>query len=83
MTSEKEYKAAIKNGKYFAGQQLENIRFFIIVKQKLREHVNAFTNIVWGKSMTNGSVDTRTCVHMNTSLNSLKIILVFKFKEYL
>lgn len=74
MTSEKDYKAAIKN---------ENIRFFIIVKQKLREHVNAFTNIVWGKSMTNGSVGTRACIHMNTSLNSLKIIIVFKFKEYL
>lgn len=51
----------IRSGKSFAGQQVENIHLFITVKQKVREHVNVFINIVWGKSKTNGSLDTRTC----------------------
>lgn len=36
----------IRSGKSFAGQQVENIHLFITVKQKVREHVNVFINIV-------------------------------------
>lgn len=57
MTGE-DYEADLGNGEPFI-DKLELIHFFNTIKQRPREHVIVFLNIVWGKTKLNGSIGSR------------------------